>query len=340
MAENIILTKQSGENEIRNYFKAILALSKSDNEFPVNLDEVWMLVYSEKGKAVRALKESFIENIDYKVFTKNGKNPLGGRPVSEYVLSVPCLEFFIARKIRSVFEVYRQVFHHKINALGTATPKKKEETPIDLDKYGRVELAELLLESDGELGDALEELERKKEEVAVLKYRISQMEKGVQPSADNRMEQRLERLEKMVAALVGGQRPMKAWKDTDISEMEHSPEYYSEFPNYEYVSYLTPTPAEVYRSMDLEDVRIRLWKDTRIEMSPCSLQKYLCANGYLEETANERLKPTRQAEAYGYVFASEPEKDEKTGATVYRPLFTEKGYLRLIETIKREGVKP
>ena len=220
------------------------------------------------------------------------------------------------------------------------TPKKKEETPIDLDKYGRVELAELLLESDGELGDALEELERKKEEVAVLKYRISQMEKGVQPSADNRMEQRLERLEKMVAALVGGQRPMKAWKDTDISEMEHSPEYYSEFPNYEYVSYLTPTPAEVYRSMDLEDVRIRLWKDTRIEMSPRSLQKYLCANGYLEETANERLKPTRQAEAYGYVFASEPEKDEKTGATVYRPLFTEKGYLRLIETIKREGVKP
>ena len=27
------------------------------------------------------------------------------------MLSVPCLEFFIARKVRSVFEVYRQVFH-------------------------------------------------------------------------------------------------------------------------------------------------------------------------------------------------------------------------------------
>ena len=27
------------------------------------------------------------------------------------MLSVPCLEFFIARKVRPVFEVYRQVFH-------------------------------------------------------------------------------------------------------------------------------------------------------------------------------------------------------------------------------------
>lgn len=27
------------------------------------------------------------------------------------MLSIPCLEFFIARKVRPVFEVYRQVFH-------------------------------------------------------------------------------------------------------------------------------------------------------------------------------------------------------------------------------------
>ena len=28
------------------------------------------------------------------------------------MLSVPCLEFFIARKVRPVFEVYRKVFHN------------------------------------------------------------------------------------------------------------------------------------------------------------------------------------------------------------------------------------
>ena len=35
---------------------------------------------------------------------------LGGRPVETYYLSIPCLEFFIARKVRPVFEVYRTVF--------------------------------------------------------------------------------------------------------------------------------------------------------------------------------------------------------------------------------------
>lgn len=30
---------------------------------------------------------------------------------------MPCLEFFIARKVRSVFDVYRQVFHHTVNKI-------------------------------------------------------------------------------------------------------------------------------------------------------------------------------------------------------------------------------
>ena len=70
MKDNIILSKASGMEEVKKYFTAVLELSKSNEEFPVNLDEVWMLVYSEKGKAVRALttNEQFIEGIDYKVF--------------------------------------------------------------------------------------------------------------------------------------------------------------------------------------------------------------------------------------------------------------------------------
>lgn len=55
MAKKIILSKESSESEIKAYFNAVLKLSQSDDEFPVNLDEVWPLVYSEKGKAVRAL---------------------------------------------------------------------------------------------------------------------------------------------------------------------------------------------------------------------------------------------------------------------------------------------
>lgn len=115
MAErNLTLTKESTQNEIKSYFSAILELSKSDNEFPINLDEVWMLVYTRKSDAVEALQNSFIEGVDYQVLRKNPQNPNGGRPTTDYHLTVSCLEFFIARKVRPVFEVYRQVFHHAV----------------------------------------------------------------------------------------------------------------------------------------------------------------------------------------------------------------------------------
>jgi hypothetical protein len=108
---NIILSKESSESELKGYFEAVLKLSQSDNQFPINLEDVWMLAYPRKDHAVRSLKENFIEEIDFQVIPKNGENPKGGRPTNEYMLSTSCLEYFIARKVRPVFEVYRQVFH-------------------------------------------------------------------------------------------------------------------------------------------------------------------------------------------------------------------------------------
>ena len=148
------LTKQSSEAEIKAYFCAVLNLSESDEEFPVNLDDVWPLVYSRKDKAVRALQSNdlFIKGIDYQVLPQNGENskdlpqnggkPKEGRPVDTYMLSVPCLEFFIARKVRPVFEVYRQVFHKA--AEGNVTQQEQfdiseqvglEETLLPLSDY-------------------------------------------------------------------------------------------------------------------------------------------------------------------------------------------------------------
>ena len=116
-------TKQSTDYEIKAYFEEVLRLSRDSEEFPVNLDDVWPLVFGRKQEAVRALKNDrlFVENIDYQVLRKNAQNSevlrkdaenyQGGRPTEIYMLSVLCLEFFIARKVRPVFEVYRQVFH-------------------------------------------------------------------------------------------------------------------------------------------------------------------------------------------------------------------------------------
>ena len=50
------LSKTSSSEEIKSYFNAILKLAKASEEFPVNLDEVWPLVYENRADAVRALK--------------------------------------------------------------------------------------------------------------------------------------------------------------------------------------------------------------------------------------------------------------------------------------------
>nr|DAE40358.1 MAG TPA: hypothetical protein [Bacteriophage sp.] len=142
------LTKQSTDQEIKAYFEEVLRLSRDSEEFPVNLDDVWPLVYAEKGKAVRALKsnELFVEGIDFILLAQNGKqdSPLaqngkrmangqfnGGDKVT-YMLSVPCLEFFIARKVRPVFEVYRQVFH-KVASGEIIHPVSVYSKPCDLE---------------------------------------------------------------------------------------------------------------------------------------------------------------------------------------------------------------
>lgn len=139
----IQLTKQSTAQEIKAYFEEVFKLSKDSKEFPVNLDDVWPLVYAEKGKAVRALKsnELFVEGIDFVLLAKNGKqdgnngkqvNSWGGNNQVTYMLSVPCLEFFIARKVRPVFEVYRQVFH-KVASGEIIHPVPMYSKPCDLE---------------------------------------------------------------------------------------------------------------------------------------------------------------------------------------------------------------
>lgn len=112
---NLILSKESSESEIKAYFNAVLELSKSDNKFPINLDDVWPLVYARKDMAVKALRENFIESIDYEPLRQKAERSSNGKFTGsdkvEYHLTLPCMEYFIARKVRPVFDVYREVFH-------------------------------------------------------------------------------------------------------------------------------------------------------------------------------------------------------------------------------------
>ena len=110
--ENALL-KGSSNEQIRAYFEKVLELSKSDEKFPVDLDEVWPLVYVSRHKAVSALKESFIERYDYILLTQSGEQKSrGGHNRINYKLSISCMEYLIVKKVRPVFEIYRKVFHN------------------------------------------------------------------------------------------------------------------------------------------------------------------------------------------------------------------------------------
>ena len=122
---NITLSSQSSEKKIKSYFNSVLTLSKSGETFPVDLDDVWPLCYVQKVKAVQFLTDSgqFYENEDYILLSQKVKQNgeisanvgSGGHNRQVYMLSVPCMEYLIARKVRAVFEVYRRVFHEFLN---------------------------------------------------------------------------------------------------------------------------------------------------------------------------------------------------------------------------------
>ena len=114
MNTNVILSKDSSPSDIERYFRGVLALDQQDKVFSVFLDDVWMLAYSRKDAAVRALKANFMENVDFIVIHQDVENTKDGRPIDSYYLTSACLEYFVARKVRPVFEVYRRVFHHAV----------------------------------------------------------------------------------------------------------------------------------------------------------------------------------------------------------------------------------
>ncbi|WP_368122014.1 phage antirepressor KilAC domain-containing protein [Bacteroides thetaiotaomicron] len=120
-----VLTKSSSSEEIKMYFNTVLMLAKASEKYPVNLDEVWMLVYERKDNATKALTRDFIEGEDFITVRQKAE---GGKFASiDYFLSVPCLEYFIARKVRPVFEVYRQVFHKVTNTSVYLIPQTYSE---------------------------------------------------------------------------------------------------------------------------------------------------------------------------------------------------------------------
>lgn len=113
------MLRARNRDQIRSYFEQVLNLRNSGEAFPVDLDEVWPLVYSRKDNAVKVLERKFVKEEEFDVqisnnqrFRQKAESKVGGdfRTV-KYKLSVECMEYLIAREDTAIFAVYREVFH-------------------------------------------------------------------------------------------------------------------------------------------------------------------------------------------------------------------------------------
>lgn len=102
---------------IKAYFERLREMVKTGELYPVKFDEVWPLIYDRKDAAVRALKADFTQDYDYQSVHINVERAKGGSRKLVYSISVGCMEWLIARKIRPVFEVYRKIFHQAVNMI-------------------------------------------------------------------------------------------------------------------------------------------------------------------------------------------------------------------------------
>lgn len=303
MATNLILTKQSSDTEIRSYFKAILELSKSDNEFPVNLEEVWMLVYPRKDHAVRELRKTFIEGIDYQALPKNGEqdseNTWGGNNRNDYILTIPCLEFFIARKVRAVFEVYRQVFHRKMNVL---------------ENISRKDLAKMLYESELEKERLREEVKRKDEEMRAERESITKQDS---------LPGRVAALEQLVlpgfANLKEGETPEKQERL--------------------FVNRIRPSVSKIQYpgAMLTHEVRSRLLLEKGMNVYLRDLFRMLHRIGWIVTDNAVQKMPTAEAIGNGWLLPVACSGHQKNGKSQYHPRMTERGYEKLCELIMQKG---
>ena len=121
------LTKQSCEAEIKVYFREVLKLAQGNEEFPVNLDDVWPLVYARKDKAVRALKDNelFMQNIDYILLPKMGSKMTRNRSTEMRSGQMYRLPKMASKKIKIRAEVIiRKLTSSPSPALSSSSPAR------------------------------------------------------------------------------------------------------------------------------------------------------------------------------------------------------------------------
>ncbi len=114
MSDDLVL--RTGEPlmlaQVRVYFAFLFEAEQSGEQFPVDFDRVWPMAYRLRENAIRALvdESGCYEGEDWILLNSelNSYHRCVGRPKEQIPLSISCLEYFIVKKIRPIFEIDRQ----------------------------------------------------------------------------------------------------------------------------------------------------------------------------------------------------------------------------------------
>ena len=124
---------EQDQEMLEEYFSKVVNLSDSnkEDEFVVDIDDVWSLGYRRRQECVRALSKNFMEGIDYRIVEE--KKDAAGRPFQRTMITLKCMEFLIARRVRPVFEIYRKIFHAVVD--GTREFRRQEGLSEELKRF-------------------------------------------------------------------------------------------------------------------------------------------------------------------------------------------------------------
>jgi len=108
------------QDNLRMYFEWVKERFDSGEQYPYDLEELVGIAFTQKVKALEALKKDFKQVVDYIIVSQNGNNVFGnGRPSKQYFLTPLCFESMVARRCQPVMEIYVKVFHAAVNVAKT-----------------------------------------------------------------------------------------------------------------------------------------------------------------------------------------------------------------------------
>lgn len=245
---------------------------------------------------------------------------------------MPCLEFFIARKVRAVFEIYRQVFHYQISK-SFSTGTTQTDYTCNENTNGSVDnLSGLLTEIEEELSESISMLQHKKDRISYLKYRLEREETMPEGTTQSQFEQRISRLEQMIQNYL-------SCDSGSVTPVNKNPET-TTHPFYAKKDIPCYTVSEIrtrFRdAMLVRQMARTMSRENGIVVRTARLFDFLRREGWLLSTPECYNAPSEESTKRGLILAAHSSATG-SGVKYYTPYITREGYEFFSRIIMQKG---